>query len=133
MEENTKYPDTGTSFNFLGGAQVCLEYGRPGETMQEVADQAHWIDEQFRGLHLRYPDSKFSVLVDLGKLHTINLDDNVRAIYKSIMDRDYIARVGIVGDTFSFTKVLTIMVILKSKPKVKFFFNITQAKDWLEW
>ena len=129
------YEPTGTVLTDYGDGRLKLEYGRSSETMQEVHEQATWIAGRLNIIRQKHgPKVTFRLLADLKKLYKISLDDRARALYKAIIEQPYIEKVGVVGDAFSFTKVLTLSVLLASKrKKFRFFFALPDARKWLRW
>ncbi|HYE60250.1 MAG TPA: STAS/SEC14 domain-containing protein [Candidatus Kapabacteria bacterium] len=123
----------GTTIEDIGRGKVRIVYGRPSETLAQVVEQAKWIGVIIETLHKKYGEQELTVLADLGKLDRISLDDRARATYREIMQRPYIEKIAIVGDAFSYTHVLTIMVALVRQSRVKFFFTMKDAKEWLKW
>jgi hypothetical protein len=129
------YEPTATSIVDYGDGRLKLEYGRTSESIEEVHEQAMWIAGTLNIIRQDHdPKIKFRLLADLKKLYKISLDDRARALYKALIEQPYIERVACVGDAFSFTKVLTLSVLLVGKrKKFRFFFAIPDARKWLKW
>ena len=129
-----EFEQIGTVITDRGDGQVTLVFGRPGENLEEIIEQAQWVRKTFDAIHTKYSDRGLQILADLEKLDRVTLDDRVRAIYREIIEQPYIEKIAIAGDAFSFTKVLTILIKLtKHRKRVKFFFNPKEARDWLGW
>jgi len=129
------YEPTGTRITDLGDGRLQLEYGRPSDDLSEVHEQATWIAKSLNLIRQAH-DTKttFRILADLKKLYNISLDDRARVLYKAIIEQPFVERVAVVGDAFSFTKVLTLSVLLPAKDKkFKFFFSLPEARKWLKW
>jgi len=127
------FEQTGSIITDYGDGRAKLVFGRPGISLDEIIDQAHWADKTFRNIFQQRGKKKFNILVDLQKLDKITLNDKVRAVYKDIIESSYTDKIAVVGDGFNYTKVLTIMLLLRKKEHVRFFFNMKEAQDWLDW
>jgi len=129
------YEPTGTSITDFGDDRLRLEYGRSSNDLSEVHEQATWIAKTLNAIRqVHGSKGNFRILADLKKLYTLSLDDHARVLYKAIIEQPFVDKVAVVGDAFSFTKVLTLSVLLPQKDKkFKFFFSIPEARKWLKW
>lgn len=127
------FEPTGTTIADYGDGRIMVAYGRSAHTLAEVHLQATWIARALLTIR-REKRQRFRLLVDLKKLYQLSLDDRARALYKAIIEQPYIQRVAVVGDAFSFTKVLTLSVLLiHTRRKFRFFFALRDAQKWLRW
>ncbi|OGH77161.1 MAG: hypothetical protein A3C10_02060 [Candidatus Magasanikbacteria bacterium RIFCSPHIGHO2_02_FULL_48_18] len=110
-------------------------YGRTAQTPQEVLEQGLWLKEKLHAIFQKRNNENFqyTLLADLSKLHAINLDEAAQKLYKEIIDLPTIGKIAIVGDGFSLTSIMPLLLSVAQKEKVKFFFKIIEAKDWLGW
>ncbi len=129
------FESTGTTLTDYHDGRLKVEYGRSANNLAEVHEQATWLAGILNTVRKNNgPKAKFRLLADLKKLYKVSLDDRARALYKAIIEQPYIEKVGVVGDAFSFTKVLTLSVLLVGKrKKFRFFFALPDARKWLRW
>lgn len=128
------YEPVGTTVTDYGHGRVEIIYGKPGKNLDEVIEQGNWIGEILEKVYKEDPSNKLRVFFDLSKLYRISLDSRSRNIYKSLIELDFIDKVAVYGNAFSYTKVMTITILLrKHRGKLKFCFDKNEAKEWLDW
>lgn len=127
------FEEIGSTIDYTNNGHVYLRYAKPGESIDQIRRQAVWIASTLDELaHAK--GEPLEVCVDLSALHQINLDEESKETYSKILQQRYIAKVAIVGDAFSYTKLLNIfLIVTKHRGKVKFFFTEAEAKVWLGW
>ena len=113
--------------------RVLIFLTETGQTFGQSQAQAFWLRDQLRSIAERVK-KKLRVIVDLGTLDQTLLTDDLRHLYRDMMTDGCTEKIALVGDTFLFGRVLSILTLLaKPRQKVKYFFKINDAKDWLEW
>lgn len=127
------YEPSGTRIRDEGEGRVVVEYWDADQTLEEATAEGLWIrssQEQIAAVSKKPID----VLVDLGRVEQLPLDDALRQLYRDTMAANHLHRIAIVGDSFMFTRALSVVVLLSGeREKVKFFFKMDDAKDWLGW
>ncbi len=127
------FESIGTSITDYEDGRLKIVYGRPAHDVQEVLDQGEWIKKMIAEIYASH-GLPLRILADLEKLQQVTLDDRSRALYREMMEQEYINKIAIVGDAFSFTKVMTLLLLLTGKRnRVRFFFNIAEARQWIGW
>jgi len=134
MVNEYEYEPIGTMLTDLGNGKLVLVFGRPADDLKEVYDQALWVEKVLDQLHKNDEKEKYTMLVDLEKLMLLRLDQKSRDKYKEIIKQPYLKQIALVGDAVNYTKVLPLLAASRfRRSKIKFFFRIKEAHDWLKW
>lgn len=103
----------------------------PGQ--ERSMDLAAWVRGTLGKVYERQ-EAPLRILVDLGKVHQITMTGPVRRAYVSMAHGPMLKSIAIVGDAFSYSKLLQLILnISRVKKKIKFHFDYGEAKKTLSW
>lgn len=116
-----------------GEGRVTVVCAANPQNNGESRAEGEWVRDTLKQIAAGY-EKPISMLVDLMRVESMPYTDQLRAFHRDTIEEGYIERVAVVGDAFIFTRVLAVVSMLSEhRKKIKFFFKMEDAKDWLGW
>jgi hypothetical protein len=133
MELEYRHDPTGTTILDMGNGRVKVDLRFTPDT-NIFLGQATWVEQTLESI-AKQANRSIDVIFDLVHFEPTIWSAVMQARARQGVDNSTIVRkIAIVGDSILFSLIsLTLALLTHNRDRIKYFFQMSDAKRWLEW